>query len=89
MAGTPLPSISATHVMHVCYLAWEATNCAEFEPLRLHAALTVKYLYDHFEFTSSGAISALVQGLLAKELWKRGLPKLVAGADHPFFSGPP
>jgi hypothetical protein len=52
----------------------------------LAAALTLKYLFDHYDFTSSGAISALVQGLLAKELWKRGLPKRVAGARRACLS---
>ncbi|BDA47431.1 hypothetical protein COCOBI_10-2790 [Coccomyxa sp. Obi] len=40
--------------------------------------LLLKYFFDHHGFTSSGAIGALVQGLLAKELWKRGLPKRLA-----------
>ncbi len=46
------------------------------------AVLLMKYFFDRYGFTSSGAIAALVQGLLAKELWKRGLPKAVAGALH-------
>ena len=54
----------------------------------LRAALTMKYLFDHYDFTSSGAISALVQGLLAKELWKRGLPVRVAGVPHPHSACP-
>ena len=40
----------------------------------------MKYFFDSYGFTSSGAIAALVQGLLAKELWKRGAPKQLAGA---------
>ncbi len=45
-----------------------------------HAAvLVMKFFFDHFDFTSSGAIAALVQGLLAKELWKRGIPSKLAG----------
>lgn len=43
------------------------------------AVLIMKYFFDHYGFTSSGAIAALVQGLLAKELWKRGLPRIAAG----------
>ena len=46
----------------------------------LRAVLLMKYFFDRYGFTSSGAIAALVQGLLAKELWKRGLPKQLAGA---------
>ncbi|BDA43853.1 Sodium/hydrogen exchanger 9B2 [Coccomyxa sp. Obi] len=45
--------------------------------------LLMKYFFDHYGFTSSGAIGALVQGLLAKELWKRGLPKRLAGESGP------
>lgn len=45
----------------------------------LCAALTVKYFFDHYNFTSAGAIASLVMGLLAKELWKRGKPAIVSG----------
>ncbi|EIE25667.1 hypothetical protein COCSUDRAFT_46326 [Coccomyxa subellipsoidea C-169] len=45
--------------------------------------LLMKYFFDRYGFTSSGAIAALVQGLLAKELWKRGLPKALAGESGP------
>ena len=41
--------------------------------------MVVKFFFDHYGFTSSGAVSALVQGLLAKELWKRGLPRKLSG----------
>ena len=37
--------------------------------------MVMKFFFDHFDFTSSGAVAALVQGLLAKELWKRGIPR--------------
>ena len=50
--------------------------------VHLRAVLLMKYFFDRYGFTSSGAIAALVQGLLAKELWKRGLPKQIAGALH-------
>ena len=43
------------------------------------AVLVMKFFFDHYDFTSSGAIAALVQGLLAKELWKRGIPSKLAG----------
>ena len=39
------------------------------------AVMVMKFFFDHFDFTSSGAVAALVQGLLAKELWKRGIPR--------------
>jgi len=39
----------------------------------------MKFFFDYFDFTSSGAIAALVQGLLAKELWKRGIPRKLSG----------
>lgn len=39
----------------------------------------MKFFFDHYDFTSSGAIAALVQGLLAKELWKRGIPRKLSG----------
>ena len=48
--------------------------------VHLRAVLLMKYFFDSYGFTSSGAIAALVQGLLAKELWKRGAPKQLAGA---------
>ena len=38
------------------------------------AALTMKYFFDHYEFTSGGALGSLTLGLLVKELWKRGWP---------------
>lgn len=50
------------------------------------AVLLMKYFFDRYGFTSSGAIAALVQGLLAKELWKRGLPKQLAGAFSGFLN---
>ncbi|CAL5227266.1 g10197 [Coccomyxa viridis] len=45
--------------------------------------LLMKFFFDHFGFTSSGAIAALVQGLLAKELWKRGIPSKLAVESGP------
>lgn len=45
------------------------------------AVLVMKFFFDHFNFTSSGAIAALVQGLLAKEMWKRGIPSKLAGEN--------
>lgn len=45
--------------------------------------LLVKYFFDLYGFTSAGAIAALVQGLLAKELWKRGLPRIAASDAIP------
>ena len=34
----------------------------------------MKYFFDHFSFTSGGALGSLTLGLLVKELWKRGWP---------------
>ena len=34
----------------------------------------MKYFFDHFDFTSGGALGSLTLGLLVKELWKRGWP---------------
>jgi hypothetical protein len=39
----------------------------------------MKFFFDEYSFTSAGAIAALVQGLVAKELWRRGLPRALAG----------
>ena len=41
----------------------------------------MKYFFDHYNFTSAGAIASLVMGLLAKELWKRGKPAIVSGVS--------
>jgi hypothetical protein len=41
--------------------------------------MVMKFFFDRYDFTSSGAVAALVQGLLAKELWKRGLPRKLSG----------
>ena len=34
----------------------------------------MKFFFDHFSFTSGGALGSLTLGLLVKELWKRGWP---------------
>ncbi len=51
----------------------------------------MKFFFDEYSFTSAGAIAALVQGLVAKELWRRGLPRALAGAPDslPARAGPP
>ena len=41
----------------------------------------MKYLFDAYNFTSAGAIGALVQGLIAKEAWRRGWPPKLTGAQ--------
>ena len=40
----------------------------------------MKYFFDAYNFTSAGAIGALVQGLVAKEAWRRGWPSKLTGA---------
>ncbi|CAK0757076.1 hypothetical protein CVIRNUC_002510 [Coccomyxa viridis] len=45
--------------------------------------MVMKFFFDHFDFTSSGAVAALVQGLLAKELWKRGIPRRLSTESGP------
>ena len=53
----------------------------------LLAVMVMKFFFDHFDFTSSGAVAALVQGLLAKELWKRGLPRKLS-SEPPSIPSP-
>ena len=48
--------------------------------MSLLAVMVMKFFFDHFDFTSSGAVAALVQGVLAKELWKRGIPRKLCSA---------
>ena len=69
----------SAHITDVLYCF--ATH-ESLKVMYLRAVLLMKYFFDRYGFTSSGAIAALVQGLLAKELWKRGLPKQIAGALH-------
>ncbi len=47
------------------------------------AALAMKFFFDMYSFSSAGAVAALVQGLVVKELWKRGLPRALARAPGP------
>ena len=54
--------------------------------MSLLAVMVMKFFFDHFDFTSSGAVAALVQGLLAKELWKRGIPRKLS--SEPLISLP-
>ena len=55
--------------------------------MSLLAVMVMKFFFDHFDFTSSGAVAALVQGLLAKELWKRGIPRKLS-SEQPGIPGP-
>ena len=55
--------------------------CRALRMVGCAAVLVMKFFFDHFGFTSSGAIAALVQGLLAKEMWKRGIPSNMAGEN--------
>ncbi len=54
--------------------------------MSLLAVMVMKFFFDHFDFTSSGAVAALVQGLLAKELWKRGIPRRLS-SEPPAIPG--
>ena len=40
----------------------------------------MKFFFDSYSFSSAGAVAALVQGLVVKELWRRGLPRPLARA---------
>ena len=51
-----------------------------------NAVMVMKFFFDHYGFTSSGAVAALVMGLLAKELWKRGIPRKLSG-EQTWMSG--
>ena len=42
------------------------------------AALSMKFFFDKYEFTSGGALGSLTLGLVVKELWRRRLPGLLA-----------
>lgn len=43
-------------------------------------ALMQKYFFDHFNFSSAGALGAIVMGLVVKELWHRRWPHILAGS---------
>ena len=38
----------------------------------------MKYFFDRYELTSGGALSALMLGLVVKELWRRRIPSFAA-----------
>lgn len=40
----------------------------------------MKFFFDSYSFSSAGAVAALVQGLVVKELWRRGMPRPLARA---------
>eukprot|EP00884_Botryococcus_braunii_P018317 jgi/Botrbrau1/5169/Bobra.0172s0041.1 len=41
-------------------------------------ALMMKYFFDHFNFSSAGALGAIVMGMVVKECWHRRWPGLLA-----------
>ena len=47
------------------------------------AALSMKYFFDKYQFTSGGALGSLTLGLVVKELWRRRLPGLLASKVRP------
>ncbi|KAK9826729.1 hypothetical protein WJX81_002380 [Elliptochloris bilobata] len=46
-------------------------------------ALAMKFFFDSYGFSSAGAVAALVQGLVVKELWRRGIPRPLAQESGP------
>jgi hypothetical protein len=46
------------------------------------AVLLMKFFFDHFGFSSGGAIGAIIMGLVVKECWHRRWPAILAG-DYP------